>query len=44
MPTLSTNADNLSFTAPNQQWIIQTGVVVGSTERPLRRLDALRWR
>ena len=30
MPTLSTNADNLTFTAPNQQWIIQTGVVVGS--------------
>ena len=30
MPTLSTNADNLTFTAPNQQWIIATGVVVGS--------------
>ncbi len=30
MPTLSTNADSLTFTASNQQWIIETGVVVGS--------------
>ena len=30
MPTLSTNADNLTFTAANQQWTIATGVVVGS--------------
>jgi len=30
MPTLSTNADNLTFTTSFQQWIIQTGVVVGS--------------
>ena len=30
MPTLSTNADNLTFTTSFQQWIIQAGVVVGS--------------
>jgi hypothetical protein len=30
MPTLSTNADKLTFTAPAQQWTIESGVVVGS--------------
>lgn len=30
MPTLSTNADNLTFSTSFQQWTIQTGVVVGS--------------
>lgn len=30
MPTLSTNADNLTFTTSFQSWTIQTGVVVGS--------------
>jgi len=30
MPTLSSNANNLTFTAADQQWIIETGVVVGS--------------
>ena len=31
MPTLSTNANNLTFTAAEQQWIVQSGVVVGSS-------------
>ena len=30
MPTLTTNANNLTFTAANQQWVVQSGVVVGS--------------
>ena len=30
MPTLSTNADNLTFSTSFQQWTIQTGIVVGS--------------
>jgi hypothetical protein len=31
MPTLSANANNLAFTAPGQQWIVESGVVVGSS-------------
>jgi Ca2+-binding RTX toxin-like protein len=30
MPTQSTNVDSLTFTAANQQWIIENGVIVGS--------------
>ena len=30
MPTLSTNADSLTFSTSFQQWTIETGIVVGS--------------
>ena len=44
MPTLSTNADNLTFTAANQQWIIADRRRRRLAERAQRRRHAVRGR